>query len=133
MHYKLEDADLMNVVVSRADVDWISLCGMYCIANTGACMQELSTIVSGGRARFGPVDHSQHASRQSRRSGRVLNRWALLPAFYFYTWHSHGMRREKTAQCATRAPYYCSSSPALSTCQASLDNNSFFYILHHLA
>ncbi len=55
-HYKLEDADLMNVVVSRADVDWISLCGMYCIANTGACMQELSTIVSGGRARFGPVN-----------------------------------------------------------------------------
>jgi hypothetical protein len=33
MHYKLEDVDLMNVVVSRADVDWISLCGIYCIAS----------------------------------------------------------------------------------------------------
>jgi hypothetical protein len=58
MHYKLEDADLMNVVVSRADVDWISLCGMYCIANTGACMQDARVIYYCllREAWFGPVD-----------------------------------------------------------------------------
>jgi hypothetical protein len=69
MHYKLEDADLMNVVVSRADVDWISLCGMYCIASTSACMQELSIAPEGhGSARSTRVPPPQHAHERDRDS-----------------------------------------------------------------
>jgi hypothetical protein len=86
MHYKLEDADLMNGFEGRCRLDlalWdVPYCQYWCMHARVIyhCLWREGTVWPGR-----PGGHSQHASRQSRPSGRILNRWALLLAFYFYT------------------------------------------------